>query len=136
MKNNFFFEKLECCFLIESTAIESTTFPYKTALSKVNVKRQIEWEVQNGPTTKNAVCLSILYRTLRLLLYLFENWTWLLEPRINSPFFIFMLSVKAWVLFEDVFSLWVSLAGAISSYQQISYQRYNLGDNNLEITIF
>ena len=33
-----FFEKLEYCFLVESTKNENATFPYKTTLSKVDVK--------------------------------------------------------------------------------------------------
>ena len=33
-----FFEKLEYRFLVKSTTIESTTFLYKTGLSKANVK--------------------------------------------------------------------------------------------------
>ena len=32
------FKKLEYCFLVESTKIDSITFPYKTALSEANVK--------------------------------------------------------------------------------------------------
>ena len=32
------FEKLESRFLVESTKIENTSFPYKTALSEANVK--------------------------------------------------------------------------------------------------
>ena len=29
---------MEYCFLVESTKIENTTFPYKSALSEANVK--------------------------------------------------------------------------------------------------
>ena len=36
MKTNF--KKLEYCFLVETTKIESTLFPFKTALSEANVK--------------------------------------------------------------------------------------------------
>ena len=32
------FKNLECIFLVESTKIENTTFPYKTAPSEANVK--------------------------------------------------------------------------------------------------
>ena len=32
------FEKLEYRFLVESTTMENVTFPYKTVLSKANVK--------------------------------------------------------------------------------------------------
>ena len=37
-KTNIFFKKLEYHFLVESTKIESTSFPFKTALSEANVK--------------------------------------------------------------------------------------------------
>ena len=33
------FEKLEYCFLVESTKIENRSFPYKTAISETNVKK-------------------------------------------------------------------------------------------------
>ena len=64
------FEKLDCRFLVESTTIENTTFPYKTPLSKVSVKRKIEWGVQNGPITKNAVLplTALLFWKLNLIL--------------------------------------------------------------------
>ena len=32
------FKKLEYCFLVETTEIENTSFPFKTALSEANVK--------------------------------------------------------------------------------------------------
>ena len=34
-----FFEKLEYCFLVESTKIENASFPRKTKISEANVKR-------------------------------------------------------------------------------------------------
>ena len=37
-KTETFFKKLEDRFLVESTKIEKTTFPYKAALSEANVK--------------------------------------------------------------------------------------------------
>ena len=37
-KTKTFFKKLEYRFLVESTKIENASFPYKTALSKTNVK--------------------------------------------------------------------------------------------------
>ena len=33
-----FFKKLEYCFLVETTEIENTSFPFKTALSETKVK--------------------------------------------------------------------------------------------------
>ena len=37
-KRKTFSEKLEYCFLVESTTIERATFPYKTDLSHADVK--------------------------------------------------------------------------------------------------
>ena len=37
-KTKTFFKKLEYCFLVETTKIENTSFPFKTALSEANVK--------------------------------------------------------------------------------------------------
>ena len=37
-KNETFFKKLECGFLVESTKIENATFPYNISLSETNVK--------------------------------------------------------------------------------------------------
>ena len=46
-KTKIFFKKLECWFLVESTMIQTATFPYKTALSKANIKinriRSTKW---------------------------------------------------------------------------------------------
>ena len=37
-KTETFFKKLEYSFLVETTKIENTSFPFKTALSEANVK--------------------------------------------------------------------------------------------------
>ena len=37
-KTKTFFKKLECGFLVETTKIENTSFPFKTALSEADVK--------------------------------------------------------------------------------------------------
>ena len=37
-KTKTFFKKLECLFLVETTKIENTSFPFKTTLSEANVK--------------------------------------------------------------------------------------------------
>ena len=64
------------------------------------------WGVQNALTRKNVL----------LPLNFFENIKWGYEPLINSRFdepivqiYIFIRLVSASVLFEGVFSLWVSL---------------------------
>ena len=54
LKNANFFKKLECCFLVESTKIDNTTFPYKTALSEAIVKTN-RMGVQNWLITKTRV---------------------------------------------------------------------------------
>ena len=54
LENENHFQKLEYCLLVESTKIENTSFPYKTAMSEAHVKK-IEWWVQNGLITKNGV---------------------------------------------------------------------------------
>ena len=38
-KTKTFFKKLEYLFLVETTKIESTSFPYKTAISEANVTK-------------------------------------------------------------------------------------------------
>ena len=37
-ETKIFFKKLEYCFLVETTNIKNTSFPYKTTLSEANVK--------------------------------------------------------------------------------------------------
>ena len=37
-KTKTYLKKLEYCFLVETTKIQSTLFPFKTALSEANVK--------------------------------------------------------------------------------------------------
>ena len=53
-KTKTFFKKLEYRFLVETTKIENTSFPFKTALSEANVKIT-EWRLQNEPITKSGV---------------------------------------------------------------------------------
>ena len=38
LENENFFQQLECRFLVESTKIESASFPYKTTISETNGK--------------------------------------------------------------------------------------------------
>ena len=45
-----------CRFLVQTTKIGKTPFPFKTALSEVML-RQIEWRLQSGPITKGGVLL-------------------------------------------------------------------------------
>ena len=50
-KGKHFFENLECWFSVESTAVESAAFPYKSALSKAKIKTN-RVGITNGPITK------------------------------------------------------------------------------------
>ena len=60
-KTKAFFKKLEYGFLAETTKIENTSFPFKTALSEASVKT-IVWRLQNGPITKTGVLpVTILF---------------------------------------------------------------------------
>ena len=53
-KKKTFFKKLEYRFLVESTKIKNASFPYKTAISEANVKKN-KMLTKNGPITKNGV---------------------------------------------------------------------------------
>ena len=53
-KTKTFFKKLEYHFLVETTKIENTSFPLKTARSETNVKTN-RMRLQNGPITKSGV---------------------------------------------------------------------------------
>ena len=53
-KTKTFFKKLEYRFLVETTKIENTSLPFKTALSEANVKTN-GMALQNGPTINNGV---------------------------------------------------------------------------------
>ena len=66
-KKKTFFKRLEYRFLVENTEIENASCPYKTAVSKTNVKT-IEWEVQNGPITKNGI--------LPVTTFFFQEFVW------------------------------------------------------------
>ena len=56
MENENIFQKTGYRFLVESTEIESASFPHKTACHKP-ILRQIEWGVKDAPITKNGVLL-------------------------------------------------------------------------------
>ena len=53
-KRKLFFKKLECRFLVETTKIESTSFPSKLVCHKP-MSRQIEWQLQNRAINKSRV---------------------------------------------------------------------------------
>ena len=101
-----FSRKLECCFLVESTKIESTTFPYKTALSKVNVK------TNRIGSTKWSCCNdhSFPFKYFNFsekILFHFRNFP--IKSWFDAPMSIFILFVCSGTLFEGAFSLWIPL---------------------------
>ena len=48
-----FFKKLDYRFLVQTTKIENTLFPFENPLSDILI--QIERRLQNGPTTESGV---------------------------------------------------------------------------------
>ena len=103
-----FLKKLEYRFLVESTGMEKASFPYKTAISEAML-RQVEWWVQNGPITKNGV---LPVTTLFFWKFLFHSRNSYKELIwcTNDPNAHISTFCKRWVLFDDAFSLWVSLS--------------------------
>ena len=60
LENENLFQKMEYRFLVETTKIENTSFPFKIALSEANVKTK--WRLQNVPITKSGVLpVNILF---------------------------------------------------------------------------
>ena len=57
-ERKIFLKDMEYRFLAEITKIENGSFPLKNFISELNLRqmlRQIQWLVQNGPSTKNEV---------------------------------------------------------------------------------
>ena len=105
-KTKHFFKKLEHRFLVQSTKIENASFPYKTAISVANVKK-------NRMVNKKETYKWIFASKYPIF---FENFVSAEKPLKKSWFdisttqmSIFILFVSAGVLFEGDFSLWVSL---------------------------
>ena len=101
-----FSRKLECCFLVESTKIESTLFPYKTALSEVNVKTNrigsTKWSYCNDRS------FPIKYFNFsEKILFHFRNFP--IKSWFDAPMSIFILFVCSGTLFEGAFFLWIPL---------------------------
>ena len=106
-KTKNFSKKLECCFLVESTKIESATFPYKTALSEANVKTNrigsTKWSYSNDRS------FPIKYFNFsEKILFHFKNFP--IKSWFDVPMSIFILFVCSGTLFEGAFSLWIPLA--------------------------
>ena len=98
-KTKTFFKKLEYLFLVETTKIENTSFPFKTALSEANVKTNrmatTKWTYhkERSFASNYFIFLKILFQ--------FKN----LLNRVD-----FLYQSCAAVSFDGVFSLWVSLS--------------------------
>ena len=55
-KTKTFFKKLEYRFLVETTKIENTSFPFKTTLPEANVKtNRMKIDLQNQSITRSGV---------------------------------------------------------------------------------
>ena len=71
-KTKTFFKKLEYHILVQSTKVESATFPHKTALPEANVKTNkmgsTKWFYQKGPSfaTNYFSFLKILFQSKNL----------------------------------------------------------------------
>ena len=98
LENETFFKKLEYRFLVESTKTENTSFPYKSAISKVNVK------TNRMINTKNEVLpvATLFSRKFCFILRTFYKELFYI-PMTQMPIFIPFAS--AGVLFDSDFSL-------------------------------
>ena len=109
-KTKTFFKKLEYFFLVESTKIEKTSFPYETVISEANVKRNrmvsTKWTYQKERSfaSNYLIFLKILFQFKNL--SFIKSW---FDVRTNQ-ISIFVLFVSAAALFDGAFSLWVSLS--------------------------
>ena len=106
-KTKTLFKNLERLFMVESAKIEKITFQYKTALWIADVKAN-RLGSTNWSISKN--------RTLPVTALFFRNYVSVYEPLVKSWFdvsttqmTILIVFVSAGVLFERIYSLWVSL---------------------------
>ena len=99
-KTKTLLNKLEDRFFVESTKSESTTFSCKTDLSEANDKTNrmgsIKWTYHKE-------------RSFVSNYFIFKNLLQRIDLMYQLPKCPFILSVSAWVLSEDAFSLWVFL---------------------------
>ena len=105
---NLFFKKLENSFVVESTTIESVTYPYKTALSEANVKTNrmgsTKWTYLKECSFARTYFFFFKFHFSIRTCYKELIWS---IPTTQMP--IFILSECSRVFFEGAFSLWVSL---------------------------
>ena len=111
-----FFKKLEYRFLVERTKIKKASFPYKTAISEANVK------TNRMVTTKWAYHRKTVFYQLYFLKALRQFKNHLMNNWFNVPTaqtLIFVLFLRAGVLFDGAFSLWVSLSCSLFSQKKL-----------------
>ena len=102
------FKKLEFRFLVESTEIDNTTFPYKTALSEASVKTNrmgsTKWTYHKEQSfaSNHFPFLKILFQ-FRNLVYRVD----LMYQPPKCPYSYFSKALEFY--FRVFFSLWVSL---------------------------
>ena len=61
LENESLFEKLEYCFLVESTNTENASFTYKTAISEADVKAKQNSEYKMDLSQRTEFCQYLLY---------------------------------------------------------------------------
>ena len=117
-----FFKKLEYRFLVESTKIENSLFPYKTAISEANVKTNgmlsTKWTYhkERSFAANYLIFLKILF-SLRT-----SEESWFDVPTTCMP--IFVLFVSSGVLFESSFCMRVSLKVHWCRFQNLPISLY------------
>ena len=106
-KRKTFFKKPEYRFLVESTRIENTSFPYKTAISEANAKKNRM--VSTKWTHHKKLSFVSNYLIFLKIMFWFKN----LIKRVHLMYQLpkcqyFYIYLSAGVLFDGAFSLWVS----------------------------
>ena len=106
-KMKTFLKKLEYRFLVKSSKTENASFPYKTAISEVNVKTNRMVSTKWAYHKERSFAITNLF---------FRKLFSVQEPPVNNSFNvpvaqtpIFVLFLSVVVLFDSVFSLWVFL---------------------------
>ena len=127
-----FLKKLEHCFLVERTMIENTSFPYKTAKPKGNVKTN-KWWLQNGPITNNRlspVTNLSFWKYCFSLRTCYKELIWCIKNQ-NAHI---CTSCKHWSFIWLCFFLWVSLSQflfliSFSTNRMSSFNEFHNGGN-------
>ena len=89
--------------------------------------RQIEWWIQNGPTTKNSFAsyYFIYLFTLKILFQFKNSYKKLISCTNNPNAYIWILFVSNEVLFDNAFSLQVSLKSSAQNIGNESIFKIN-----------